>query len=483
MFRLIFQLLQVKFGSFSNKNNEYKRILFHFLENKGGLYIKFLQLLSVNPEFTTGWAGPKEMKVFEQVELEPLDLDSYLDPTSFSSLETHPFAAGSFAQVYKGQLSNGQAVAIKILRPSVAQNLHHDIRYIKFILKIASFFLSNSILDLNVVATEFCRNALLETDYLREMVNQEFFAKHYQESDQIIIPRVYQQLSSSRVIVQDFIPGPTLAEVLAARTAAKSAVQLTKDLTGSNLWTQLTVVGSACLSDAFIADYGIGDPHPGNIKLLSNNKIGFIDFGMIANPPTNRQAFYEYTTEFLRIGQGYKKIDKILYTCLNFFCPELVVALQNCQIIDPQTNQPHSIMDHLLQAFEDKLSTVKGEDRVQEFFNKGRMFKMINEVLDQNNILDIKISDHDFMFLKSCNIFLNSLHTVDQESERSHYAQCFFDCLTNALQAADRYGLKENRTNHSPNLNTSESYEVLADLLSSVANKDQFIFERFAYRI
>jgi ubiquinone biosynthesis protein len=138
---------------------------------------------------------------------------------------------------------------------------------------------------------EFSRICLLETDYEREIANMHYFGDLYKNHQYVVIPKVYDEYCNKNVIVQDYIEGPTLADLIANTKSNEKLSSMVYNLTGSDIWKQIIVAGGEALRTAMTTDYVFGDPHPGNIILLSENKIALIDFGIILNKPTSQQHF------------------------------------------------------------------------------------------------------------------------------------------------------------------------------------------------
>ena len=191
---------------------------------------------------------------------------------------------------------------------------------------------------------------VLETDYTREVANQNYFAQFYKNHPRIVIPKVFAELSNQNVIVQDFIEGPTLADIMSNRSHDVSAAALTKKLTGSNLWEQITLVGGEALCTAMCADYIYGDPHPGNIILLPDNRIALIDFGVIASKPASHWSFYEWVKSYYNILDNNGDFKTLLETTVACFCPDLSIAMRRCNF------KSGNLLAILSSAMEEKLN-------------------------------------------------------------------------------------------------------------------------------
>ena len=101
-----------------------KNLIFVTVKELGGIYLKFLQILTINAQFLSDLITPTELEIFEQVPVEEIDLEQTLarelnkqQRQRLQKVETKPFASGSFAQVYRAQLDGKLPIIIKVLRP------------------------------------------------------------------------------------------------------------------------------------------------------------------------------------------------------------------------------------------------------------------------------------------------------------------------------------------------------------------------------
>lgn len=470
------KLAKIQLSNSPNKQTEYKRTLFYEMKNMGGVYFKCLQILAVNNKFLEGWAGPAEMTVFNQIPTETIDVSQHIDVSAFSHYGTEPFATGSFAQAYKGRLKTGETVAIKILRPSISNHLDQDLRYLRRLAGLFTKFIVSPIVNYQDVIDEFCKTCVLETDYSREIANMEYFHKFYQGHPLVVIPKAYRSLSSSNVIVQDFIDGPTFADVLSA-TVNQPATEIAKRMTGSDLWSQLAVAGGEALRMAMQANYVFGDPHPGNIKLLPNNKIAFIDFGIIANKPISQAAFRDWVKAYRNILDGSGGLHKLIETTLMCFSPDFATALNNCSF---DAAQP--VLSVLAEAVTSKFDNMKDDRAVRDLADNGHFFRLLTEVLDGGNALNVRLDMSGFQLLKAMQSFLGSLTVLDDRETRDKFASAMLAAMNYALSYAEAYGVKNDMPTKS-RFSLGESYELLLETFSSLAESDQFIFERVSGRM
>ncbi|MDD3187781.1 MAG: AarF/ABC1/UbiB kinase family protein [Bacilli bacterium] len=469
IYELLSKFMSIRFNNSLNKEYEYKRTLYNTLKKSGGVYIKFLQILSTMYDFMNGWSGPKEYEVFNKVPFENIDLNRYIDINNFESICYEPFASGSFAQLYKGKLKSGEVVAIKVLRPSVERNLKKDLLELKRIVKIFSFFASSNMLDYNMAFNEFSSTCLLETDYINEVSNMNYFYNLYKSNSRIVIPKAYLNMSNEKVIVQDFIDGYTLADLMAKTDINNPLDKVTYDLTKSDIWSQIMVVGGEALRTAITADFVYGDPHPGNIMILPDDKIAFIDFGIVANKPLSQEAFYLWMKSYYDIlvgGEDYGKLLESSYMC---FCPDLINAFRRCSF-------ENDFVNYIAKAINSKASLLYDKnDKMQNLIQNGHFIKMFTGFIDNKNALNIKLDMRNFQLLKAMQAFLSSITTIDNKDANNRFAKLMIGSMKYAFKYCDILGVKKDYS-YNTKYSVNESYQVLVDAISSIAENDEFLF-------
>lgn len=467
--KLIYNLSGIYFSKNKNKDALYRKTIFYTLKDLGGVYNKFLQILCLTKNFMNGWSGPKEFEVFNRVDKENINLSEIItNKDDFTYISKEPIATGSFAQVYKGTLKTGEDVILKVLRPSVYNNLGKDLKKLKRIINIFSFFMKNNLINIKDTFNEFSRVCLTETNYEREIANIEYFYKMYEKNDHIKIPQVYKNLSSKYIIVQEEIKGITLADVISAINHDEKVDEIAKKLTGSDLWKQLTLIGGELLRCAFLEDFIYGDAHPGNIILLPNNEVAFIDFGIIANSPISHKAFYEWTKSYYDILNGSTNFTNFVDTTCNCFCPDFINALEKC------TN--NTFANAIGNSMSNKLEQIKLKNAsIIDLVKNGHIFILFTEFLDKNNLLNIDLDMRNYELLKALQAYICTIFTIDKRFSNNKFATIMKDAMDYAFKFTEKIPVTEDnfrKTRYSIN----EGFELLDSILSSMADNDEFLF-------
>ncbi len=475
VFKLVRDLSKIYFSDEKNDESAYKKKIFYILKDLGGVYTKFLQSLCTTQRFMDGWGTPKEYEIFDKVKIESIDITKYININNYKYVETHPFASGSFAQIYRARLKNNKEVIIKVLRPSISKNLESDLEKLRKIVKVMSFFLPNKLINYNDAFYEFNKTCLLEMDYKQEIANLEYFYNLYKDNDKIIIPKVYKRLSSKYVIVEEYINGPTLASFM-VNSDRSSISEEVKELTGSNIWEQLAMTGGEFLRCAIFEDFVFGDPHPGNILILPDNKIALIDFGIISRRPTSRQAFYMWVKSYYDVLYGKNDYSELIENTCLCFNPDLTIALK--KYVDDK-----DIINSLAQEFTTKLNNNICIDKsALENADSGHIATLFSGIMSDNDLPDIEFDMTNFNLIKAMALFISSVTTIDNKSDNNMYRTLMLNAIEYVLDYSKVYNVPRDLV-YTTRYSRNDAYTIFTDIIASIANKNEVLFERISERM
>lgn len=260
------------------------------LEELGPTFIKLGQILATrvdlfSPEWITEFSKLQDEApavAFAELRAQ-LTADLGEQPEAiFSRVEEQPLAAASLAQVHRAWLADGTAVVLKVRRPSIKTTIEADLRLLARLAEIVEAEAQ----DLRryrprEIVRQFTLSLRRELDFATECRNAERIAVNFARFPEIIVPGIYWQWTSERLNVQayiDGIPGTDLAAVDAAGLDRKTLAR-----------RGIHAVLKMILEDGFFH----ADPHPGNVFYLPENRIAFIDFGMVGRLSAERR--YELT--------------------------------------------------------------------------------------------------------------------------------------------------------------------------------------------
>ncbi|XP_075644860.1 putative aarF domain-containing protein kinase At1g71810, chloroplastic isoform X1 [Castanea sativa] len=179
----------------------------------------------------------------------------------FSEISPEPIAAASLGQVYQARLRrSGEVVAVKVQRPGVQAAISLDILILRFLaglLRRAGKLNT----DLQAVVDEWASSLFREMDYIKEANNGLRFRQLYGGLPDVLVPKMFVEHSTRKVLVMEWVEGKKLSEV--------------QDL-------YLVEVGVYCSFNQLL-EYGFyhADPHPGNLLRTYDGKLAYLDFGMM----------------------------------------------------------------------------------------------------------------------------------------------------------------------------------------------------------
>jgi len=197
----------------------------------------------------------------------------------FSTFEKTPIASASISQVYKAFLKDKQKVAVKIQRPNVKEIMESDIEIMFYVAKL----LEKRIPKLKKfnpvqIIQEFAKWTEKELDFKREALNAKRFARNFSADKDVKIPEIYDELTTNKILVMEFIDGIELHDIK----------QIKKERI--NLRPLIDKSFEVILTQVFVHGFFHADPHPGNIIITKDKKIAFVDFGIVGHFNENLKA-------------------------------------------------------------------------------------------------------------------------------------------------------------------------------------------------
>lgn len=248
----------------------------HVLEELGPTYIKLGQILATRPDLIPReWAeefrhlqdncGQVPFSDIEKILIQ--EFPSRLHQL-FSSIEETPLAAASMAQVHRATLTGGEAVVLKVLRPGTRSLVEDDMALLEWLAQFVEDYFSNLGYSPVAVATEFSREISKEMNFLQEAQATNKLRRYFEQDPNISFPRVYGEASTRSVLTLEEIQGRPLSSVDPATLSPEKRRKIVANGTDA--------VFKQCLKYGFFH----ADPHPGNIFLLSGERLCFIDCGM-----------------------------------------------------------------------------------------------------------------------------------------------------------------------------------------------------------
>ena len=268
---------RIKINLESDQPSSGKRIRL-LLEALGPTFVKLGQLLSIRRDLIPVQLTRELSKLQDKVK--PIDytmieqiieneLGAPVDEL-FDAFEMKSLAAASIGQVHKAILKSGEIVAVKIRRPHIEQQIETDIEILRDIARLVEQrFAWARHYQLRDIVDELSLAIRSEMDYSQEGRNAEKIAQQFEDDPYIIIPKVYWDLSTKKVLTMSFIEGVKFNDVVTNPDTPYNKKILAERLVHS------------FLSQVLVAGIYHGDPHPGNLYFLPGNRVAYIDFGQV----------------------------------------------------------------------------------------------------------------------------------------------------------------------------------------------------------
>ncbi|XBJ23672.1 hypothetical protein VPH35_001751 [Triticum aestivum] len=231
----------------------------------------------------------------------------------YSAMSPSPIAAASLGQVYKARLKySEQLVAVKVQRPGIEDTIGRDFYLLRGLGFLINKYVDIITTDAVALIDEFARRVFQELNYVQEGQNARRFKKLYADKQDILVPDIFWDYTSAKVLTMEWIEGVKLNQQAAIEGQGLKVLDLVN-------------IGIQC-SLRQLLEYGYfhADPHPGNILATPEGKLAFLDFGMMSETPEDaRVAIIGHVVHM--VNRDYEAMARDYYA-LDFLKPEVDVS-------------------------------------------------------------------------------------------------------------------------------------------------------------
>lgn len=271
------------------------------LEALGPTFVKMGQMFSNRPDLLPEELLAELRKLQDDVPgfswdlVKPMLDDQYGRPLGevFVEFEPDPVACASVAQVHRARLTDGRRVAVKVLRPGIETVVATDLEILSHVGPwFERLILRSDVLDTRAIVKEFSRNLLRELDFRQEALHLERFGAFFDGDADILVPKVHRALSGPRVLVMDYIEGLHPLDWAGY------------DRAGLNRKEVAARGAGLLLKQIFVHGFFHADPHPGNLLVLPDGRICFLDFGLMGVLPSRHREKLEQMLLAVTRGDG-----------------------------------------------------------------------------------------------------------------------------------------------------------------------------------
>lgn len=262
-------------GAKSNYDRNARRALNAFV-SLGPIYIKLGQWLSSRADILPQPYMEELAKLQDNVPAAPFEkvssiIEQDLGPVSeiFEEVDDVPISGASLGQVYRAQM-NGSDVAVKVRRPGIEEVVQKDVAVLQKMLPAGLAFVDPNLrFSAKAILEQFIESLKEEMDYVQEANNLMAIQKRMKDHPDVIIPSVYTDHSSKRVLVMEYIPGIKVTDLESLEKVGVDRKRL------------VTEIHRVFFTMLLRHPIFHADPHPGNISVTPDGRLILYDFGMV----------------------------------------------------------------------------------------------------------------------------------------------------------------------------------------------------------
>jgi len=284
------------------------------LEELGPTFVKAGQIMSNRPDLLPPELIAELEKLqdsvppFPEAEARRLIEEELGRPVStlFREFTDAPLASASIAQVHRAVLQSGEEVVVKVQRPGIEQVITIDTEIMFHLATLMERHIHGvEIVNPVGIVKEFEKGIKKEINFTIEAASIDRFSRNFQGDETIYVPRVYSDLTTRKILTMEFIDGIKVSDMDALLEVGDDPLVVASR--GAEL----------ILKQVFQHGFFHADPHAGNILILDNNVICFLDFGMMGKLlPKHKEALGGIIIGFVN-GDAKKVIKAVLQLSKN----------------------------------------------------------------------------------------------------------------------------------------------------------------------
>jgi len=293
-----------------------------FFEKAGGGFIKLGQILALRHDILPARYTDELLKLlasvpaapFAQMEKVFIDEIGQRPEAFFQTFDAVPIASASISQVYKATLKTGEEVVVKIQRPGIVEAFERDFILASFLAGLVGIFKITRAVNIYEAVDEFIAWTKRELDFRYEARNGAALYQHSARHPDTVIPKVYLNLCTERVLVMEYMRGVARLDGVLSKLGKNPNFRqdILRDhrIDLSHMAYYFMIDG---MRQYFIDGFFHADPHPANVFLLPDNRLGYFDFGIMGEVGRDR-------IDLLRImyGLAHRDIDSVSRLFLAF---------------------------------------------------------------------------------------------------------------------------------------------------------------------
>jgi len=271
------KLIPMRDGKLVVEYTRYERMRM-VCEDLGTTFIKFAQIAANRPDLLPEDLIAEMERFHDKAPMVPAEdirgvflREFGKEPEALVAHFDHtPIASASMAQVHRARLIGGKEVALKIQRPGIREIVEMDIQILrKMAHLIETYFPQYDVFQPMELVKMFETSIRKELRFSLEAANLVRFQEQFRGNPDIMVPQLYPEFSTDRIICMEFIDGIKITSLDQLKKIGITGPELA--ITGINLYYE----------QVFEHGFFHADPHPGNIFVLRDGRVCFVDYGMM----------------------------------------------------------------------------------------------------------------------------------------------------------------------------------------------------------
>lgn len=281
------------------------------MEELGPAFIKLGQLLASRPDMIGPEIAEDLKKLRDNTPVTPFEqmreviegeLGRPLDDV-YSEFNETPLGSASIGQVYKATLKEtGQDVAVKVQKPGIYNIIDADVKILNNLAGKADKYITKTrTYNLPAIMKEFERSIFKELDYMEEVMNIRKVTNNFKDDENIRIPQIFDNLSTSKVITMELVDGYEISDLF------------DKQIEGIDNKEIAQICVQSYLKQVLLDGFFHADPHPGNMFVTRDAKVEYIDWGMVGVITEEFRGNLAQLILLLLSGDSKKLINQLIY--------------------------------------------------------------------------------------------------------------------------------------------------------------------------
>ena len=351
------------------------------MEELGPAFIKLGQLLATRPDMVGNEIADDLKLLRDNTPVTPFEeirkviegeLGQPLEEV-YSEFNEEPLGSASIGQVYKATLKDsGMEVAVKVQKPGIREVIEPDVKILNRLAGTVDKHVTKSrTYNLPAMAKEFERSIFKELNYMEEVKNINKITNNFKEVDYIKIPDVYPEYCTTKLINMELIDGYEVTDLYG------------KEIEGINNAEIAQYGCQSYLKQVLIDGFFHADPHPGNLFVTRDNRLCYIDFGMMGVVNDTFRSNFAQLVLLLLDGNSHHLINQLLY--MDIITPEQNTDEFREDVDDLLNSYIGVDMDQMDGIFDDLMNVMISHNIIlpREFVMIGRGIILIEEAGDK----------------------------------------------------------------------------------------------------